>query len=113
MTSSGFPPFLSTLKSDWKPTEVKKSIMQISCTVPLKRHSSPKTEYKNRVVREMRRPPETGAGMQNFFRKESFLVKYIPRMRAKTPTPALAYMSSDNTMFFFLQIYTFSLKCLT
>jgi hypothetical protein len=47
----------------------------------------------------MRSPPDTGAGMQNLFRKDTFLVRYIPRNRARTPAPALWYMSSVTAWF--------------
>ena len=88
ITSSGFPPCLSAFMSDWKPTEVKNSIMHRSLTDPSKAHSTPR-EYKRSVIKETRRPPETGAGMQNRFRKGIFLVNSMPRSRAHTPTPAL------------------------
>ena len=88
ITSSGFPPCLSAFMSDWKPTEVKNSIMHRSLTDPSKVHSTPR-EYKRSVIKETRRPPETGAGMQNRFRKGIFLVNSMPRSRAHTPTPAL------------------------
>ena len=40
-TSVGFPPCLSAFMSDWKPTEVKNSIMHRSFTVPSNEHSTP------------------------------------------------------------------------
>ena len=86
--SSGFPPCLSAFKSDWKPTEVKKSIMHKSFTEPSKEHSTPRA-YKRRVSKETSRPPETGAGMQNRFKKGICRVNSIPRSRAHTPMPAL------------------------
>ena len=98
ITSRGLPPFRSTFMLDWKPTEVKKSIMQRSFTVPSKRHSTPKTLKRSSVRREIRRPPETGGGMQKRLRKGIFRVKNIPRRRASTPTPALAYISMLSTI---------------
>ena len=74
--------------SDWKPTDVKNSIMHRSLTDPSKAHSTPRA-YRRSVRRETTRPPETGAGMQNRFRKGMFRVNSIPRSRAQTPTPAL------------------------
>ena len=98
ITSSGLPPRRRTRTSDWKPTDVKNSIMQRSFTVPSNWHSTPKTLYRSSVRREIRSPPDTGAGMQKRLRKASFRVKSIPRSRATTPTPALAYISSVIVM---------------
>ena len=64
ISSSERPPFFRTLRSHWKPTDVKKATMQRSRTVPSNMHSTPPKAYRQRVSSEISRPPDTGAGMQ-------------------------------------------------
>ena len=92
-TRSAFPPFFRTLKSDWNPTDVKKSIMHKSFTDPSMRHSTPKMEYTASTSSEIMMPPVTGAGMQKRLRKPIRRVSIIPSASASTPTPVLTYIS--------------------
>ena len=62
MTMRGLPPLFIARMSDWKPTEVKKSVMLMSLSVLSKENSVPRTLYDRSVRSETTIPPETGAG---------------------------------------------------
>ena len=97
ITTSGFPPARSIRRSDWKPTEVKKTSMQRSLTVPSKENRQPKATCRSRKSSETARPPVTGAGMHIRPSAGSLRVKNTPSRRAITPAPAVVYISSAIT----------------
>ena len=92
--TSGLPPLFSILRLDWKPTEVKNSIMQRSLMVPSKSKSAFRAAWSASVSSDTSSPPDTGAGMHRRFNTGTERVKNIPRSRAITPTPAVIYISS-------------------
>ena len=98
ITRRGFPPCLSTRTSDWKPTEVKKSIIAMSLIVPSNVKFIPKMACRSRMKSDTASPPDTGAGMQNRLSQGNRRVKRTPRKRAVMPVPAVIYISSETSI---------------
>ena len=83
------PPCLSTFKSLWKPTLVKKASIKISRSVPSNDTSICPHPYSAKVSSEKMIPPLTGDGIQNRCRKATLRVRTIPTISAKAPIPVV------------------------
>ena len=89
ISTSNLPPFLSTLRSLWKPTQVKKASIKTSFSVSSNDTSTWNQPYRAKPSKEKMIPPLTGEGMQNFCRNATLRVRIIPTIKARAPTPAV------------------------
>ena len=99
MMQNKIPPLFSTLKLAWKPTEVKKIIMQMVFNVSSKLNSSKWSPWRTQDRMENTSPPTTGAGIQKVSRAWMCIFRKTPRYKTPTARARVWYISRDKINF--------------